>query len=205
MHAESAWSVNHLKDHLEDTSGIPATESRIVHAAKELFRGTLAEHKVAADATLHAMLRLNGGAKAKSKGGKSFKKKAKINQKSELIFKEDGQEYAQVAALLGSSRLRLHCADGTERLCKIRGKLVRRAWVGRGDLILVGLREWEDGKCDMIHKYTDDEARNLRAYKEIPANMSLNGDAAGNAEEVNEDVIFGLEEDVDEEIDISGI
>jgi translation initiation factor 1A len=34
--------------------------------------------------------------------------------------------------------------------------------------VLVGLRDYQDGKGDVILKYTADEARNLRTYKELP-------------------------------------
>jgi initiation factor 1A len=43
-----------------------------------------------------------------------------------LIFKEDGQEYAQVTKMLGNGRLEALCFDGTKRLCHIRGKLRKK-------------------------------------------------------------------------------
>lgn len=201
---DNSWSVQHLERHVADVHGIPESKSRFSFATKALTHGTLTEHGVCAEDTIQCALPLYGGGKAKSKGGKSFKKKAKVESRSELIFKEDGQEYAQVAALLGNSRLRVHCADGKERLCTIRGKLVRRAWVSVRDIILVSLREWEDEKCDMIHKYSDDEARNLRSYKELPTQMTLNGETAeaGDPAE-SEDVIFGIDDD--EEINIDSL
>jgi len=33
---------------------------------------------------------------------------------------------------------------------------------------LVGLRDYQDGKADVILKYSPDEARNLKAYGELP-------------------------------------
>jgi hypothetical protein len=33
---------------------------------------------------------------------------------------------------------------------------------------LVGLRDYQDGKADVILKYSADEARNLKAYGELP-------------------------------------
>lgn len=154
-------------------------------------------------ATLHGCLRLEAGGKGNKKGGKNYKKSAKQQAARELVFKEDGQEYAQVVALLGGSRLRVQCSDGQERLCTIRGTLVRRAWVSVRDIVLVSLREWEDGKCDMIHKFSDDEARNLRAYKELPLDMVL-GHEANEAIGQDLDVVFELEEDI-EDVDINDI
>ncbi len=42
------------------------------------------------------------------------------------MFKEDGQEYAQVVKMLGNGRLEAQCFDGISRLCHIRGKLRKK-------------------------------------------------------------------------------
>lgn len=44
------------------------------------------------------------------------------------MFKEDGQEYAQVVKMLGNGRLEANCFDGTSRLCHIRGKLRKKVY-----------------------------------------------------------------------------
>jgi len=46
----------------------------------------------------------------------------------------------------------------------------------QGDIVLVSLRDFQkDGKkCDIAHKYFADEAKKLKAYKEIPENTELN-------------------------------
>ena len=41
-------------------------------------------------------------------------------------------------------------------------------WINQGDIILLGLREYQDAKGDVILKYTADEARNLKTYGELP-------------------------------------
>jgi len=45
---------------------------------------------------------------------------------------------------------------------------VAQVWINGGDIILVGLRDYQDGKADVILKYSSDEARNLKAYGELP-------------------------------------
>jgi len=35
-------------------------------------------------------------------------------------------------------------------------------WINQGDIILLSLREFQDGKADVIVKYTADEARNCK-------------------------------------------
>ena len=121
--------------------------------------------------------------KNKGKGGKNRRRGKNDNEldKRELIFKEDGQEYAQVVRMLGNGRLEAFCFDGTTRLCHIRGKMRKKVWVSAGDIILLGLRDFQDEKADVIHKYNADEARNLKAYGELPETARINETAVDMA------------------------
>lgn len=114
--------------------------------------------------------------KNKGKGGKNRKRGKNENEdeKRELVYREDGQEYAQVLRMLGNGRLEAQCMDNKKRLCHIRGKMRKKVWVGQGDIILVGLREYQDEKADVILKYTADEARLLKMYGELPETIRVN-------------------------------
>ncbi|KAJ1307146.1 hypothetical protein OPQ81_001264 [Rhizoctonia solani] len=103
-------------------------------------------------------------------GGKNRRRGKNENDadKRELVFREDGQEYAQVVKMLGNGRLEAQCFDGEKRLAHIRGKMRKKVWINQGDIILLSLREFQDDKADVIVKYTADEARNLKAYGELP-------------------------------------
>ena len=46
-------------------------------------------------------------------------------------------------------------------------------WINQGDIILVGLRDYQDAKADVILKYNADEARNLKTYGEIPDSVKV--------------------------------
>ncbi|KAG6395037.1 hypothetical protein SASPL_145628 [Salvia splendens] len=83
--------------------------------------------------------------KNKGKGGKNRKrgKNEADDEKRELVFKEDGQEYAQVMRMLGNGRCEATCIDGVKRLCHIRGKMHKKVWIAAGDIILVGLRDYQ--------------------------------------------------------------
>lgn len=54
-------------------------------------------------------------------GGKNRRRGTKENddQRRELTFKEDGQEYAQVVKMLGNGRLEALCFDGSKRLANV--------------------------------------------------------------------------------------
>jgi translation initiation factor 1A len=70
--------------------------------------------------------------------------------------------------MLGNGRLEAQCFDGEKRLAHIRGKMRKKVWIAQGDIILLSLREYQDEKADVILKYTNDEARALKAAGEIP-------------------------------------
>merc|ERR1712166_401686 len=95
-------------------------------------------------------------------------KKGNNMTKRELWYKEEGQEYAQVQSMLGNGRLRAMCFYGKTRLATIRGKMRRRVYIFVNDIILVGLRDFQDEKCDVIWKYYPEEAKTLKALGEIP-------------------------------------
>ncbi|KAJ9539163.1 hypothetical protein OSB04_031896 [Centaurea solstitialis] len=123
--------------------------------------------------------------KNKGKGGKNRKrgKNEADDEKRELVFKEDGQEYAQVLRMLGNGRCEAMCIDGTKRLSHIRGKMHKKVWIAAGDIILVGLRDYQDDKADVILKYMPDEARLLKAYGELPENIRLNEGIVGGIDD----------------------
>jgi hypothetical protein len=68
----------------------------------------------------------------------------------------------------------------------------------QGDIVLIGLREFQQEKADIIHKYSADEARSLQAYGELPMHAKINQTAidiamvGGDGQE--EDVGFDFEE-----------
>ena len=139
--------------------------------------------------------------KNKGKGGKNRKrgKNEADDDKRELVFKEDGQEYAQVTRMLGNGRCEAICVDGTRRLCHIRGKMHKKVWIAAGDIVLVGLRDYQDDKADVI-KYMNDVACLLKAYGELPETLRLNeGVDVGGPEDGEEgsDYIQFEDEDID--------
>lgn len=74
-----------------------------------------------------------------------------------------GELFGVVTAMLGAGRVRADCEDGKERMCRIRGKIVKRIWIRAGDLIL--LKPWDiepDEKADVIWRYIKTEANWLK-------------------------------------------
>ena len=89
----------------------------------------------------------------------------------EVIIKDQDQEYAVVEKVLGGNRYTVKCYDGVSRLAHKRGKMTRgvhSAQIAQDDHILVSLRDYQNSKCDIIHKYTHGELRELRQRNELP-------------------------------------
>ena len=86
-------------------------------------------------------------------GNKAKKGKNQVIERT-FILKEPDQEYATVVKTLGDGRFELSCNDGITRLGHIRGKMRRRVWIHPTDVVLVSMRDFDDNKVDIIHKYT---------------------------------------------------
>ena len=85
------------------------------------------------------------------------------------LAKTDGQEYATVLKVLGDRRVELKCMDGKKRIGRIRPTLRRqRKFIMLGDYVLIGLRDFQDEKADVLDKYTKDEIARLENVGELP-------------------------------------
>lgn len=131
--------------------------------------------------------------KNKGKGGKGHKKGNGGNDemRRELVFKSSEQEYATVTKMLGGMNVEVRDVNGKKLIGRIRGAFKKRTWIVVGDLVLLGLRDFEDDKADVIYKYTNDEAKMLHSYGEIPS-------ADLNTEKVETDELqFELQDEFD--------
>jgi translation initiation factor 1A len=116
----------------------------------------------------------------KNSGGKNFKKQKKSNnpRERELVFRENEQSYARIIKNLGDGRFECECFEPECNLIGIiRGSMRKRVWLGVGDTILVSFRDFDNSKCDIIHKYTSDESMRLKSFGEIPHHINLQATA----------------------------
>jgi len=54
-----------------------------------------------------------------------------------------------------------------KRQCHIRGKMKKKIWINQGDTVLISLRDYQDEKADIIHRYKPEEARELKKNSRI--------------------------------------
>ncbi|UCE29069.1 MAG: translation initiation factor eIF-1A [Candidatus Bathyarchaeota archaeon] len=65
--------------------------------------------------------------------------------------------------MMGFDRVLVKCQDGHERLCRIRGKMKRRAWIRIKDIVLVSPWDFQsDKRGDIIWRYKRNQVEWLR-------------------------------------------
>lgn len=136
------------------------------------------------------------------KGDKKKKNGAKdaVKAKTEIVFKIDGTVYGQCTQVLGGTNFRIFCFDGKDRMCHIRSSIKKRQKVEVDSIVLVGLRDFQDEKGDIIFVYTSEHVAELKARHEIPAkivsatSISADNDEDDSEESEDEDTGFCFEE-----------
>lgn len=59
-----------------------------------------------------------------------------------------------VEGMLGANRLSVRCMDGKTRMGRIPGRMKKRIWIRRGDVVIVVPWEFQDDKSDVVWRYT---------------------------------------------------
>ena len=95
-------------------------------------------------------------AKKKGKRGKKGRSVGEpIITRVKFVSKKLGEIFGIVVDILGGDRMRVFCEDSKHRIGRIRGKIKKRVWIRRGDLVIVNPWEWETetkdglGKCEI--------------------------------------------------------
>ncbi|PIK47996.1 Eukaryotic translation initiation factor 1A, X-chromosomal [Apostichopus japonicus] len=132
------------------------------------------------------------------KGGKNRRRGKNENEseKRELVFKDDGQEYAQVLKMLGNGRLEAQCFDGVKRLCHIRGKLRKKVsldqHIGHHSRRSSGLPRRQGGRDSEIQRRRGPQSE---GYGELPNSCKINETTMYGENEEEDDITFDLDYD----------
>jgi len=100
------------------------------------------------------------------------KKNSQFNKVSNnnYIIDKEYELYAYVIKLLGNCRVLVLCDDGNEAIGVIRGSMRRfnkRVLIETGDIIAVSIRDYQDNKVDIVHKYNAEQCKILINNKEL--------------------------------------
>jgi len=88
----------------------------------------------------------------------------------DIVYPGPRQMVRFVSQLLGYDRVRVKCADGFERLCRIRGKMKRRVWVRLNDAVLVEPWDFQyNERGDILWRYTKSQVETLKQRGHLPA------------------------------------
>jgi translation initiation factor 1A len=131
----------------------------------------------------------------------SIRNKKKISQFNKVANNNyainlEYEVYAYVIKLLGNCRVLVLCDNGTEAVGVIRGSMRRfnkRVLIETGDILAVSMRDFQDNKVDIVHKYNAEQCKILINNKEISDTLinaynKISNNAVNNANEAN--IIF---------------
>ncbi len=93
-----------------------------------------------------------------------FKDKSKKNKSREFISGQEGPVRVKIpkdnevigiiTQRLGGSRMFVSCMDGKTRNSRVPGGKRRELWLREGDVVIVKPWEFDDGKADVLYKYS---------------------------------------------------
>jgi translation initiation factor 1A len=125
--------------------------------------------------------------------------KKKVAKHRVLIEPDEGQKYAIVQDMMGNGRVRVMCEDSQVRLARIRGSMRKygnKTLIEKGDLVIVAMRDFEEDKVDIVHKYNYDEGTYLVREGALPKTIQrawTNSMDVGGAhdDDDNQYIVFG--------------
>ena len=94
-----------------------------------------------------------------------------------LPRRDRGEIFGVASQLMGAARIRVMSEDNISRMGRITGKMKKKMWVREGDLLI--LRPWgfQEGKCDIIFRYSRTQATYLARRDLVPASVNVFGEA----------------------------
>jgi translation initiation factor 1A len=84
-----------------------------------------------------------------------------------------GEIFGVANQLLGAARIRVMCEDSVSRMGRITGKMKKKMWIREGDLLI--LRPWgfQEGKADILFRYSRTQSQYLARRNLLPASIDI--------------------------------
>ncbi len=76
--------------------------------------------------------------------------------------RDDLEMFGIVTQLHGTNHVRIYCEDGTERMCRIPGKMKKRVWLRERDVVIVKLWDFQKSKADVVWRFTEIQSIHLQ-------------------------------------------
>jgi len=85
-----------------------------------------------------------------------------IRARVRIPKKRDREVLGTVEGMMGANHIMVRCMDGVTRMGRIPGKMRKRIWVRQGDVVIMRPWAFEDGKADVVWRYTQPQVDWLR-------------------------------------------
>lgn len=125
------------------------------------------------------------------KNVKKIKKVVKDEPKKEQVrIDSEGQVYGMIDKSLGGCFFTVNCFDNRVRRCKNRKK---RTKIEMFDIVIVSIREFSDSNGDIIHKYSQEDAKMLQREGHIPKMSAEKLEHINSSNNIKDECIFDFD------------
>ena len=138
-------------------------------------------------------------------GNKAKKKRNEKETSTEMIFKSDGQLYGRINSVLGNKRFEVFCNDGTTKLGILAGSLKKKHWINTDDIVLIDEWDFQNKKCSIVHKYSEENINTLLISNEITEVFRNNPNSFTYCETNNDPFDWDINDDITNETTIKSI
>jgi len=123
--------------------------------------------------------------KMKKKQNKKGKKRSGPYEQPEVSrvkmpYKYNGEMFARIVDIYGQERMEVFCEDGKHRIGRIRGKIKKRVWMRKGDLVIINPWDFETQikdqreRCEISWRYLKHEVSWLERNNRLPEILDIN-------------------------------
>ena len=121
--------------------------------------------------------------KKQAKRGKGYgkdKPEEIVPSRIKMPNRRIGEMFARVVDIYGNDRMEVFCEDEKHRIGRIRGKIKKRVWIRKGDLVVINPWEFETetkdklSKCEITWRYMKSEISWLTRNRRMPEILGIN-------------------------------
>jgi len=80
-----------------------------------------------------------------------------------------GEIFAVASQLMGAARIRVLGEDSVPRMGRITGKMKKKMWIREGDLLIIRPWGFQEGKADILFRYSRTQAQFLSRRNMLPS------------------------------------
>ena len=90
-----------------------------------------------------------------------------------LPRRQRGEIFGIANQLLGAARIKVMCEDSVPRMGRITGKMKKKMWIREGDLLIVRPWGFQEGKADILFRYSRTQSTYLARRNLLPQSIDI--------------------------------